>query len=70
MNKKLTEELKFCLKLWEKQGFCEFGGKTKCEQCAVPYLLWKLITGEILHKKQGRLTLNDWKRKINKFLLK
>ncbi|MFA5755021.1 MAG: hypothetical protein WC909_01485 [Candidatus Paceibacterota bacterium] len=61
--KKIKEELNFCLKLWEKQGYCNFGGKTKCEECAVPYLLYKLITGEVLHdEKMKRLALEDWKK--------
>jgi len=62
--KKLIEELSFCLDLWEKQGHCEFGGYTKCENCAVPYLLFKLITGKALHGKMKRLDLKDWKEKI------
>lgn len=61
----LTGELEFCLKLWEEKGFCEFGGKTLCEECAVPYLLLKLINGEVLHgKEMKRLTLKDWKNKL------
>lgn len=64
---KLKEELNFCLKLWEKQGYCNFGGKTKCEECAVPYLLYKLITGEVLHNKtMKRLTLEEWKKLLKK----
>lgn len=65
MNQKFVEELEFCLKLWEKQGYCEFGGYTKCEQCAAPYLLYKLITGKVLHGKMKRLSLNEWKKKLN-----
>ena len=64
MKEKLIEELEFCLKLWGEKGFCKFGGYTKCEQCAVPYLLNKLITGEILHGDMTRLTLEDWKKKL------
>ena len=65
MKQKLIKELDFCLGLWEKQGYCEFGGYTKCEQCAAPYLLYKLITGEALHEKgMKRLTLEDWKEKL------
>ena len=65
MKEALTDELKFCLKLWEEKGGCEFGGSTKCEQCGTPYLLWKLISSEILHgKDMKRLTLNDWKEKL------
>ncbi|MFH0833305.1 MAG: hypothetical protein V1889_01550 [archaeon] len=63
-NQELKEELKFCLKLWKEKSGCHFGGSTKCEQCATPYLLLKLISGEILHdKNMQRLTLNDWKEK-------
>jgi len=58
------EELKFCLDLWEKHGGCQFGGKTKCEECAVPYILLKFISGEILHGDMKRLTLEDWKVKV------
>lgn len=61
---KLVEELEFCLKLWEEKGHCEFGGHTKCEQCGTPYLLLKLIDGEVLHGKMKRLTLDDWKKKL------
>ena len=64
MKEKFVEELEFCLKLWEKQGHCEFGGYTKCEQCATPYLLLKLINGELLHGKMERLKLADWKKKV------
>ena len=65
MKDKLLEELKFCLELWGKQGYCEFGGNTKCEQCGTPYLLYKLITGKALHGNMNRLTLEDWKQKLN-----
>lgn len=65
MQKKLIEELNFCLDLWEKQGYCEFGGHTKCESCATPYLLLKLISGEVLHGDMKRLTLDDWKKKVH-----
>jgi len=38
-----------------------FGQTNKCEECAVPYLLLKLINGEVIHGKNvKRLTLNDW----------
>ncbi len=66
MKEKLVEELKFCIDLWEKQGYCEFGGKTNCKECATPYLLLKLINGEVLHGDIERLTLEDWKEKVNK----
>ena len=66
MKQRLIEELNFCLEHWEKQGNCEFGGYTKCEQCAAPYLLYKLITGTALHGKgMKRLTLEEWKEKLN-----
>jgi hypothetical protein len=61
---KHIEELEFCLKLWEDKGECTFGGKTKCEECAVPYLLLKYITGEVLHGNIERLTLENWKNKF------
>ena len=64
MKEKLIEELEFCLKLWEEKGHCGFGGYTKCEQCATPYLLLKLINGEVLHGKMERLTLEDWQKKL------
>ena len=63
-NSVYKEELNFCLQLWESQGYCEFGGHTKCEQCAAPYILLKLATGEVLHGKMKRLTLEGWKDKI------
>lgn len=65
MDKKLIEELEFCLKLWEEKGHCEFGKHTNCEACAAPYLLLKLITGEVLHGPNiNRLTLDDWKERL------
>jgi len=68
MREKLIEELKFCLELWERQGYCEFGGERKiCEQCAVPYLLWKLLTGEVIHEKVG---LREWKEKVKEIEVK
>jgi hypothetical protein len=65
MKEIYNHELEFCLSLWEKQGHCGFGGQTNCEQCAAPYLLWKLSTGEVLHGDMKRLTLADWKDKLN-----
>ncbi|MCK9393607.1 MAG: hypothetical protein WCX30_03825 [Candidatus Paceibacterota bacterium] len=68
--KNLKEELNFCLKLWREQGYCSFGGKTNCSECATPYLLYKLIAGEILHgENMKRLTLDEWEglsKTINK----
>ena len=64
-KKNYIEELKFCLKLWETKGGCTFGGQTKCENCAVPYLLLKFISGEVLHGDIQRLSLEDWKKKLN-----
>jgi hypothetical protein len=66
MNKEdYIKELKFCLELWETKDGCEFGGQTRCEKCAVPYLLLKFISGEILHGEMQRLSLEDWKRKLS-----
>jgi hypothetical protein len=64
MEGKLIEELELCLRLWDEEGCCEFGGHTKCEYCAAPYLLYKLITGKALHGKMSRLNLKDWKKKL------
>jgi len=66
-KKDYIKELEFCLKLWETKGSCTFGRKTKCEQCVVPYLLLKFISGEVLHRNIKRLTLEDWKEKFNEF---
>lgn len=66
MTSEFKKELEFCLKLWEKQGGCSFGGGNKCEQCAVPYLLLKFESKEVLHGNIKRLTLEDWKNKIKK----
>jgi ASC-1-like (ASCH) protein len=63
----LKNELRFCLKLWKEKGGCTFGGGTRCEQCAVPYLLLKMLTGEVLHGDMKRLTLEDWEKKIEQF---
>lgn len=57
-------ELKFCLDLWEKQWWCTFWWSTKCHECAVPYLLLKLLSWETLHWDIKRLTLEDWKEKF------
>jgi hypothetical protein len=59
VKEKLQEELNFCLDLWEKQGHCSFGISTECKACAVPYLLYKLISQEVIHEK--KLSLEEWK---------
>ncbi|MDD4607297.1 MAG: hypothetical protein PHS07_03130 [Patescibacteria group bacterium] len=56
---KYLKELEFCLQLWKTQGGCTFGGQTKCQNCAVPYLLLKFIAGEVLHGDIQRLSLDD-----------
>jgi hypothetical protein len=61
---KSKKELLFCLDLWKTQGHCGFGEKTKCTECAAPYLLFKMITGEVFDGE--RLTLEDWEKKITK----
>lgn len=48
-NQKYISELKFCLKLREEQWGCSFWWWNKCGECAVPYLLHKFISGEVLH---------------------
>lgn len=64
-NNELIHEIEFCLKLWGEKGGCAFGRKTECEKCGAPYVLWKLISGEVLHgEKMKRLTLGDWKKKM------
>jgi len=63
-NKQLIGELDFCIDLWEKQGYCEFGEYTKCENCGAPYILYKMITGKALHGDIKRLNLGDWKEKL------
>ncbi|MFA5247281.1 MAG: hypothetical protein WC408_05315 [Candidatus Micrarchaeia archaeon] len=66
-KERIKHELDFCLELWEKQGHCGFGGKTNCEECAAPYLCYKLLTGKALHDKgQKRLTLSQWKALLEK----
>lgn len=61
-------ELKFCVNVWKDKGGCNFGGSTKCEQCAAPYLLLKMIDGTLLHDKDmQRLTLNDWEKKLDHY---
>ena len=65
-SNELLEEFKFCISMWQKQGYCEFGGKTKCKECGSLYVLYKLLTGEILHGDMERLALEDWKDKLNK----
>ncbi|MGV8168518.1 MAG: hypothetical protein ACP5N3_00510 [Candidatus Nanoarchaeia archaeon] len=63
-KQELMHELEFCIMHWEERGGCTFGGKTRCEECAAPYLTLKLINGEILHGDMKRLTLQDWKEKL------
>jgi hypothetical protein len=69
MKDKLVKEIEFCLKLWEEQGHCTFGGHTDCEECAAPYLIYKLITGEALHGDMKRLTLDDWRERLEELQL-
>jgi hypothetical protein len=64
-KKELLKEMAFCLELWEKQSGCTFGGCTQCAACAVPYLLLKLLTGEMLHGNMQRLTLREWREKYD-----
>ncbi len=61
-EQRLITELAFCLELWQKNGGCTFGGCTLCDQCAVPYLLLKLINGKIFHGDMKRLTIDDWQK--------
>ena len=65
MKEKYIKELKFCISLWEEKWYCEFWWHTKCVQCACPYLLLKFITWEVLHWKMNRLSIEDWKKKLN-----
>ena len=63
MSPTYVSELQFCIKLWEEKKGCSFGWGTHCEDCAVPYLLYKFITGEVLHDAP-RLTLAEWQVKV------
>lgn len=61
----LIKEMEFCLELWKKNGGCEFGGSTKCKDCATLYLLLKLINGEVLHGKNiKKMSLDDWEKRL------
>jgi hypothetical protein len=64
MKPELMREFEFCLDLWEKQGHCTFGGHTDCENCAAIYLIYKLLTGEVIHGDVKRLTLEEWKTRL------
>lgn len=66
-NQKYISELKFCLKLREEQWGCTFWWWNKCEECAVPYLLHKFISWEILHWDIDRLSLQDRKKIITSY---
>jgi len=57
------EELLFCVDLWEKKGSCVFGNNNSCEQCAAPYILYKMCTGKVIHDK--RLSKTEWKNLVN-----
>ena len=63
-KKRLLREMKFCLKLWKRQGYCKFGKRRYCKACGAPYLLFKLITGKHLDEKN--LSLSDWQEKLKK----
>ncbi len=58
------EEFEFCLELWGKQGGCSFGKEKHCTFCATPYVLWKLMTGEIIHEE---LSLEEWRMRLKAF---
>lgn len=61
-------ELEFCLNLWSTWGYCNFGGRTNCSECGCPYLLWKYLTGEVLHDSDmERLTVVDWNRRLESY---
>jgi hypothetical protein len=62
---KYIAELEFCLKLRETKDGGTFGGQTKGQNCAAHYLLLKFISGEILYGDMQRLSLDDWKKKLN-----
>jgi len=68
MDKKLLlDEFEKCISLWEKKGYCGFGGQTNCEECASLYLLYKMLTGEQLHvNSMTKLSLNSWQEKLIK----
>lgn len=65
-NQKYISELKFCLKLREEEWWCTFAWWNKCDQCAVPYLLYKFISWEVLHWDIERLTLENRKQLVEK----
>ena len=60
-------ELHFCLNLRENEWWCTFWWWTKCSKCAVPYLLHKFISWDILHWDIKRLSLDDWKLIIQEY---
>jgi hypothetical protein len=66
--KEALKELNFCLKLWEQQGYCSFGGKTNCAECGCPYVLYKMCTGKVLHDG-ARLSLDAWKKLVGKIVV-
>jgi hypothetical protein len=63
MKNDIKKELNFCLELWEKKWGCNFWWWTKCNECATPYILLKILNWEILDWDIKRLNLNDWKKK-------
>ncbi len=65
MKEKYIGELEFCLALWDKKGYCQFGKRTNCLDCAAPYILLKLINGEVIHGEEvRRLSLYEWQQKL------
>jgi len=64
-KQELLDELETCVKAWENLGYCHIGGRNECFTCPVPYLLLKLITGEVLSERFSfRWKLEDWKDKL------
>jgi hypothetical protein len=62
MKEELIEELELCLKVWENLGKCKLGKETNCKDCGCPYVLLKMISGQVLNEKDmKRLDLKDWK---------
>ena len=62
MKKIPISELILCIDHMKKSGGCQFGAGKICDQCGTPYLLWKMISGELLCGEELKAT--NWEQKL------
>ena len=66
MQMEYEDELRMCVKLYNKQGGCKFSEGAKCEKCGSIPLLVKLITGKTHHCSLDELVVTEKLFKYNK----